>query len=144
MICTLGFSVLNRYLDLKLEKRFNANFWLLFLIKCHWPRSNIFTDIEIDSIIFVNIWIIGGHGFWDKGGVYTAGVSRKFFWPPSATEKFLRRLWHRGVIFPSNQRFYNKRFGKNYSKNSSNQITQLDEHFIWRKKFVITVEKWKI
>ena len=41
--------------------------------------------------------IIGGHGSWVKGGVYTLGVSKKNFRPPSAAKKFLRRLWHRGV-----------------------------------------------
>ena len=42
--------------------------------------------------------IIGGHGFWGKGGVYTGGVSKKIFRLPSAIKKFLRRLWHSGVI----------------------------------------------
>ena len=41
---------------------------------------------------------IGGHGFWGKGGVHTGGVSKKIFWPPSATKKLLHWLWHTGVI----------------------------------------------
>ena len=32
----------------------------------------------------VAIGVIGGHGFWGRGGVYTGGVSEKISAPPSA------------------------------------------------------------
>ena len=35
---------------------------------------------------------IGGHGFWGKGGVYTGGVSKKIFRPPSVTKTFFFHL----------------------------------------------------
>ena len=35
-----------------------------------------------------HILVIGGHGFWDKGGVYTGGVSKKILRPPLAAKIF--------------------------------------------------------
>ena len=39
------------------------------------PRKNLLKEGNGINV-FVNI---GGHGFWDKGGVYTLGVSEKNF-----------------------------------------------------------------
>ena len=36
----------------------------------------------------LRITIIGGHGFWDKGGSTPGGDLKKIFRPPSAAEKF--------------------------------------------------------
>ena len=44
---------------------------------------------EMHSVIYKSA-IIGGHGFWGRGGVYTGGVSKKF-------RRRLRRRRHRGV-----------------------------------------------
>ena len=45
---------------------------------------------------------IGGHGFWDKGGVYTGGVSKNNFAAASATKIFFHRgvkiFFQRGVL----------------------------------------------
>ena len=47
---------------------------------------------KVDFLLSARVHIIGGHGFWGKGGVHTGGVSKKIFRPPSATKKFLRQL----------------------------------------------------
>ena len=42
------------------------------------------------TVLIIFLCIIGGHGFWGRGGVYTGGVSKKF-------RRRLRWRRHRGV-----------------------------------------------
>ena len=50
------------------------------------------------GILTENSIVIGGHGFWDKGGVYTLGVSEKNSAAASGGV-------HRGVNFRKNLEF---------------------------------------
>ena len=40
-------------------------------------------NATITPPVIMTFLVIGGHGFWDKGGVYTLGVSEKNFAAPS-------------------------------------------------------------
>ena len=51
------------------------------------PKSFILTTTFFNSAFMLDI---GGHGFWDRGGVYTGVCPKKILWPPLAA----------GIFFP--------------------------------------------
>ena len=60
--------------------------WKFYKIIIIWlcAEGAIVTKREM----FPPIVIIGGHGFWDKGGVYTGVCPKKILWPPLAAGIF--------------------------------------------------------
>ena len=52
---------------------------LLRLLHCKLLRKEFLLQGILIFIVLMEVGNIGGHGFWDKGGVYTLGVSEKNF-----------------------------------------------------------------
>ena len=52
------------------------------------PKKPLACPLKFFVTTGIKLEIIGGHGFWDKGGSTPGGDLKKIFRPPSAAENF--------------------------------------------------------